>query len=81
MNKDTYTKTDLKVKKIKGDIQVHAEKFKAYSKLISKNNHRAEKGIEKAMAKSEKIVRDSKTESEVKFRNAYYVIGLFMAVL
>lgn len=81
MKKETYTESDLEIEKLKGDIQVHEEKFKAYNKLISKNNHRAEKGIEKAMAKSEKIVKDSKTESEIKFRNAYYVIGLFMAVL
>ena len=82
MNKNiTYTQPDLDIEKLKGDIQVHREKFKAYDKLIKKNNHRAEKGIEKAMAKSEGIVKDSKQESDVKFRNAYYIIGIFLAVL
>lgn len=67
--------------KLQGSIDVHNEKFKAYSKLISKNNHRAEKGIAKAMAKTEKIVEDYDRRADVKARNTYYTFGGFMAVL
>ena len=72
---------EIEITKIKGALDVHKEKGEARDALIRKNNHRAEKNIGKSIKKTDALEEKIDKKSDVKFRNAYYIIGLFMAVL
>ena len=81
MEKEQQFKAEIQIVKLQGDVAVHEQKFKDYGKLISKNNHRAEKGIEKANTALKDAVKTSREEAAVASRNSYYIVGTFLAIL